>query len=175
MGKIAIMLVTLLLLLLPVGCGTEPVSEEDAAQIEVTLREYYEAMSSYDLERLEAVFTEETWKKEGCKISASALFIKDRGIEFGYPSIKSIKIKSDSARVIAQIESRITGVSFTNVGGSANAFAEVETKLTQREDKHYLVRRDEGWEITEPLNIKEDELSLSYAPNSSTKSTCCPK
>ena len=169
------MLVTPLLLLLLVGCSAEPVSEEDAAQIEVSLREYYEAMNSYDLEHLETVFTEETWKKEGCKISASALFIKDRGIKFGYPSIKSIKINGDSARVVVQIESRITGVAFTNVGGSAKASSEVETKLTQREDRHYLVRREGSWEITEPLNIKEDELSLSYAPNSSTKSTCCPK
>jgi len=176
MKRITIMLAVFCFLLAFAGCSAEPVSQEDRAQIEVVLREYYEAMNRYDLERFKAIFSEETWSKEGYKISGAALFVKNREIKLECLSITSIKINGDTARVVAQVESRVPAVTFTGDKSAVQGVAEAETNLTRGEDKHYLLRKDGSWEITGPLNVEENELSTFFTPNSSVKAACsCSK
>lgn len=168
-----VIVLALFLLIVPIvaGCGSQPVSEEDATQIEVTLREYYEAMSSYDLESLQGTFTEDLWEQEGCKVSAAALLVKERDIGLELLSVKSIKISGESARVVARIETSAPEMVFTGDVGSAKVSDAVKTELSQREDRHSMLRRDGAWLITGPLNIETD---VFYTPGLST-SACCPK
>ena len=128
------------------GCSVEPAREVDAVQIEAVLQEYYEAFSCYDLDRLEAVFTEETWKEERWEIRALVLWAEDRNFKSEHVSIISIEFNRNSALVIV----------------------EVESNLTLRKDRHHLVHKHGSWKITGPLTKKVGRFSP--APNSS----CCP-
>ncbi len=131
------------------GCSVEPDREVDAVQIEAVLQEYYEAFSCYDLDRLEAVFTEETWKEEEWEIRALVLWAEDRNFKSEHVSIISIEFD----------------------GNSALAIAEVESNLTLGEDRHHLVRNHGSWKITGPLTKKVGQYSpVETLPNSS----CCP-
>jgi len=131
------------------GCSVEPDREVDAVQIEAVLQEYYEAFSCYDLDRLEAVFTEETWKEERWEIRALVLWAEDRN--FKSEHVSTISIEFD--------------------GNSALAIAEVESNLTRGKDRHHLVRKHGSWEITGPLAKKVGRFSpVETFPNS----PCCP-
>ena len=131
------------------GCSVEPAREVDAAQIEAVLQEYYEAFSCYDLDRLEAVFTEETWKEEEWEIRALVLWAEDRNFKSEHVSIISIEFDGNSALVIA----------------------EVESNLALGKDRHHLVRKHGSWKITGPLTKKVSRFSpVETLPNSS----CCP-
>ena len=131
------------------GCSVEPAREVDAVQIEAVLQEYYQAFSCYDLDRLEAVFTEETWKEERWEIRALVLWAEDRNFKSEHISIISIESDRDSALVIV----------------------EVESNLALGEDRHHLVREHGSWKITGPLTKKVGRFSpVETPPNSS----CCP-
>jgi len=131
------------------SCSVEPVTEVDAVQIEAVLQEYYEAFSCYDLDRLEAVFTEETWKEERWEIRALVLWAEDRNFKSEHISIISIESDRDSVLVIV----------------------EVESNLTLGKDRHHLVRKHSSWKITGPLTKKVGRFSpVEILPNS----PCCP-
>jgi len=129
-----------------IGCNAEPVTEVDAVQIEAVLQEYYEAFSCYDPDRLEAVFTEETWKEEGWEIRALVLWAEDRNFKSEHISIISIESDRDSVLVIV----------------------EVESNLTLGKDRHHLVRKHGSWKITGPLTKKVGRFSPAPDP------FCCP-
>ncbi len=130
------------------GCNAEPVTEVDAVQIKAVLQEYYEAFSCYNLDRLEAVFTEETWKEERWEIRALVLWAEDRKFKSEHVSIISIEFDRDSALVIV----------------------EVKSNLALGEDSHHLVREHGSWKITGPLTKKVGRFSPAPVPDSS----CCP-
>ncbi len=131
------------------GCSVEPAREVNAVQIESVLQEYYEAFSCYDLDRLEAVFTEETWKEERWEIRALVLWAEDRNFKSEHVSIISIEFNGDSALVIA----------------------EVESNLTLGKDRHHLVRKHGSWKITGPLTKKVGRFSPA---ETSPDPFCCP-
>ena len=131
------------------GCSVEPAREVDAVQIEAVLQEYYEAFSCYDLDRLEAVFTEETWKEERWEIRALVLWVEDRNFKSEHISIISIEFNRNSALVIV----------------------EVESNLTLGKDRHHLVRKHGSWKITGPLTKKVARFSPVETP---PDSPCCP-
>ena len=131
------------------GCSVEPAREVNAVQIESVLQEYYEAFRCYDLDRLEAVFTEETWKEEGWEIRALVLWAEDRNFKSEHISIISIESDRDSALVTV----------------------EVESNLALGKDRHHLVRKHGSWEITGPLTKKVGRFSpVEISPIS----PCCP-
>jgi len=131
------------------SCSVEPTGEADAVQIEAILQEYYEAFSCYDLDRLEAVFTEETWKEEEWEIRTLVFWAENCNFKSEQVSIISIEFD----------------------GNSALAIAEVESNLTLGKDHHHLVRKHGSWKITGPLTKKVSRFSpVETLPNSS----CCP-
>ena len=131
------------------GCSVEPAGEVDVVQIEAVLQEYYEAFNCYDLDRLEAVFTEETWKEERWEIRALVLWAENCNLKSEYVSIISIEFD----------------------GNSALAIAEVESNLTLGKDRHHLVRKHGSWKITGPLTKKVARFSpVETLPNP----PCCP-
>ena len=132
-----------------IGCNAEPVREVDAVQIEAVLQEYYEAFSCYDLDRLEAVFTEETWKEEEWEIRALVLWAEDRKFKSEHVSI--ISIESDR--------------------GSTLVIVEVKSNLALGEDHHYLMREHSSWKITGPLTKKVGRFSPVETP---PDPFCCP-
>ena len=149
-----IVLISFLASVLLTGCGG-PVSEMDAAQITAVVQEYYQAFNTYDIERLEALYAEETWKEEGWKIRALVPWAKQLNVTSEFVSLKSIRGGGDAAEITVQVMSN----------------------LMAGEDCHRLVRNDNGWEITGPLNVQVDQFSVSYTkgpPSSCTGSACCP-
>jgi len=133
------------------GCRAELVKEVDPAQIEAVVREYYQAFNSYNLSRIEAVFTKEAWQEEDDELSAWVY------------TAESLDFKSEFVSIAA----------IRNNGNSVLATVEVESDVGLGKDFVRLVRERSGWKIVEVLNKKVGQvLTPEETPSDSS---CCPQ
>ena len=84
------------------GCRAEAIGKIDPAEIEATVREYYQAFNNYDLSRIEAVFTDEAWQEEGSGLSAWLRTAESLGFKSEFVSIASVR--NDGSTVLATVE-----------------------------------------------------------------------
>jgi len=130
------------------GCSVQPATEVDPAQIEAAVREYYEAFNCYDLDRIEAVFTKQTWREERWDFVALIRWAKENNFKSEFVSIISMEIEGDSVWAMVEVESGV---------GSGK-------------DYHRLVREHGSWKIAKLFTKKVSSSQPGEMPSSS----CCP-
>jgi|WetSurMetagenome_2_1015567.scaffolds.fasta_scaffold196907_2 hypothetical protein len=152
MKRTVVVLLSLLSLILLAGCS-QPVSAEDNASIQMVLKTYYDALNSYDADRVEEVFTEETWITDGWKFRSYIQWALKNSAEIEYVSIKEVDMGRDTARVTVEVQSdQIPG-----------------------DESYRLVRNSSGWQLTALLTEKFDGLSgkLFYTPGLPSAKCAC--
>jgi hypothetical protein len=100
------------------------------------VREYYQAFNSYDLERIEALFTNQAWKEEKAKLSA---WVR---------SAASMDFKSEFVSIASNRDE----------GSSILATVEVRSDLGTGKDFVRLVRERGIWKIIKVLTQKVGQV-----------------
>jgi hypothetical protein len=155
MKRTVLVLLSIILGAMLGGCGSQPVSAEDSASIQAVLQTYYDALNSYDVDRVEEMFTEETWINDGWKFRSYIQWAQKNSAEIEYVSIKEVNMGRDSARVTVEIQS-------DQVPG---------------DESYRLVRNSDSWQLTALLTEKFDGLSgkLFYTPGLPSAKCACQK
>ena len=133
------------------GCRAEAIGKIDPAEIEATVREYYQAFNNYDLSRIEAVFTDEAWQEEGSGLSAWLRTAESLGFKSEFVSIASVR--NDGSTVLATVE--------------------ISSDLGMGKDFVRLVRERSGWKMVGVLTQKVGQVSPPEEMPSG--SSCCPQ
>ena len=115
------------------------------------MREYYQAFNSYDLERIEAVFTDKAWQEEGSGLSAWLHTAESLSFKSEFVSIASVR----------------------NEGSTILATVKVNSDLGMGKDFVRLVRERGGWKMVEVLTQKVGQVSPTEETTSG--SSCCPQ
>jgi hypothetical protein len=152
MKRTVVVLLSLLSLTFFGGCS-QPASAEDNAGIQTVLKTYYDALNSYDADRVEEVFTKETWITDGWKFRSYIQWALKNSAIIEYVSIKDVDMGRDTARVTV----------------------EVQSDLVRGDESYRLVRNSSGWQLTALLTEKFDGLSgkLFYTPGLPSAKCAC--
>jgi hypothetical protein len=115
------------------------------------VREYYQAFNSYDLERIEALFTNQAWREENNELSAWVRTAESMGFRSEFVSIATTR--DDGSSILATVE--------------------VSSDLGVVKDFVRLVRERSDWKIVKVLTQKVGQISPPEETPSG--SSCCPQ
>ena len=141
-----------------IGCSSNAPINMNPIEAGSILRQYYAALNSYDIKRIEDIFTKKAWQEEEVSFRPRVYWAENIGFKSSLLSVKSIEIKQDSVKVTA----------------------EVTSKLGSWDDYFYLVREHSSWKIDRLItrefsNTQSVDNTAEQIPpgEGAAKPSCC--